>query len=234
MKGIAAAFAGVFVMACSGCGGIGGGSPAVTQTARAAPKVVAIDAEGDSTMVGGQVINGVPGVTANNPPALLQKSFGNNAKVIKSAIGGSRVPQALDGTPPRYVAPLASRLASLSPNIVLSNFGINDAEFGNENLYHADLIAWISTVRSMGAIPILEEPNPVCDATHPKLDTFVGILRSVAAAQGVTLISQYDYIKSLPNWQAMLTDCVHPYDSLYQIKAQREYAVLAPIVKAMQ
>jgi hypothetical protein len=223
----------MFVMACSGCGGGGGSSPATVQTAQAAPKVIAIDAEGDSTMVGAQVINGVQGKTANNPPALLQKALGTDAKVINSAVGGARIPQALDGTPPRYVVPLASRLASLSPNIVLSNFGINDAEFGDENLYRADLMTWISTVRNMGGTPILEEPNPVCDTTHPKMDTFVGILRSVAAEQNVTLIAQYDYIKSLPNWQAMLSDCVHPLDSLYEIKAQREYNIIAPIVASM-
>lgn len=234
MKGIAAAFAGLIVMACSGCGGGGGGSPAKVKTSQTTPMVIAIDAEGDSTFYGTQVINGVLSRTPNNPPALLQKDFGSAATMTNSGVGGATITQALNGIAPRYSAPLASRLASLSPKLVLSNFGINDSEVGDEAAYRNSLNTWISTVRGMGATPVLEEPNPVCDATHPKLDTFVGILRDVAAQQGVTLIAQYDYIKSLPNWQAMLTDCVHPTDALYAIKAQREYAVLAPIVKAMQ
>lgn len=238
MKGIAAAFAGLFVMACSGCGGGGGGSPQPKSLDINGPvpivEPVIIDAEGDSTFYGTQIINGVLSRTANNPPAILQKDFGSGATVTNSGVGGATITQALNGIAPRYSAPLASRLATLSPRIVPSNFGINDAEVGDETAYRNSLNTWISTVRGMGATPVLEEPNPVCDATHPKLDTFVEILRSVAAEQGVTLIAQYDYIKSLPNWQTMLTDCIHPTDALYAIKAQREYVVLAPIVKAMQ
>lgn len=235
MKRIAAAFAGLIVMACSGCGGGGGGAAQpITQTTQAAPKPVAIDFEGDSTYYGTQVINGVVSRTPNNPPALIQKAFGSAVSVTNSAAGGATITQALNGISPRYSVPLASRLSTLAPKIVPSNFGINDAEAGDETVYRNSLNTWISTVRGMGATPVLEEPNPVCDTTHPKLDTFVGILRDVAAQQGVTLIAQYDYIKSLPNWQAMLTDCVHPTDALYAIKAQREYDALAPIVKTMQ
>jgi lysophospholipase L1-like esterase len=233
-----AAFAGLFVMACSGCGGGGGSSPVPQSLDINGPipaaQQVGIDAEGDSTFYGTQVINGVLSRTPNNPPAILQKDFGSSTTVTNSGVGGATITQALNGIAPRYSAPLASRLASLSPKLVLSNFGINDSEVGDETAYRNSLNTWISTVRSMGATPILEEPNPVCDATHPKLDAFVVILRDVAAQQGVTLIAQYDYIKSLPNWQAMLTDCVHPTDALYAIKAQREYAALSPIVKGMQ
>jgi lysophospholipase L1-like esterase len=234
MKGIAAAFAGLFVMACSGCGGGGGGSPAVVQTAQAAPKVIAIDFEGDSTYYGTQVINGVTSRTANNPPALVQSMFGSGVAVTNSAAGGATIDMALNGVAPRYATTLATRLQTLKPKVVPFNFAINDSLHEAEADYLSGLATWIATVRAAGAVPVLEEPNPVCNNIAPNLDQYVNDLRQVAAQQGVTLIAQYDYIKSLPNWQAMLTDCVHPTDALYQIKAQREYAVLAPIVKAMQ
>lgn len=67
----------------------------------------------------------------------------------------------------------------------------------------------------------------------PNVAAYVTVLRNVAQANQVTLIAQYDYIASLPNWQAMLTDCLHPNDALYAIKAQREAAVLGPMVQAL-
>ncbi|WP_454871802.1 SGNH/GDSL hydrolase family protein [Paraburkholderia xenovorans] len=201
---------------------------------RPAPLIFSIDAEGDSTFYGTQIINGVTSRTQNNTPALLQKLFGSRVAVLNNAKGGATLTQSINGTAPRYSVPFASRLPTISPSIVLSNFGINDAEGGDEDSYRNGLRSWISTVRTTGAIPVLEEPNPVCDATHPKLDTFVGILRSVATEQNVVLIAQYDYIKSLPNWHSMLTDCVHPSDVLYQIKAQREYTALTPLIATLQ
>jgi lysophospholipase L1-like esterase len=56
----------------------------------------------------------------------------------------------------------------------------------------------------------------------------------VATQMNVPLVTQFDYIQSLPNWQSMLTDGVHPGDQLYAIKAQREYDVIAPLVKSLQ
>lgn len=92
---------------------------------------------------------------------------------------------------------------------------------------------WIAVVRQTGRTPILEEPNPVCNPIYTNLPAFVNIMRQIAQQQGVTLIQQYDYIASLPNWQSMLVDCIHPNDALYKIKGDREAAVLAPIVKSI-
>ncbi|MFM0405218.1 SGNH/GDSL hydrolase family protein [Paraburkholderia dipogonis] len=224
--------------ALSACGGGGGGSPAPVNQSAPAPvptpaKIIAIDAEGDSTYYGTQVINGVVTRTANNPPALLQQMFGTAVTVTNSAAGGATILEALNGIAPRYATTLSARLQTLKPQYVASNFVINDSLHEAEADYLSGLAAWIATVRANGATPILEEPNPVCDGKAPNLDQYVYDLRQVAAQQGVTLIAQYDYIKSLPGWEAMLTDCVHPTDALYQIKAQREYAVLQPLVEKL-
>lgn len=235
-KGLCVSVLGMFVMACSGCGGGGGGSsPApVTQSAPAAKKVITIDAEGDSTFVGAHEINGTVFISENNPPALLQKKLGGSATVINNGKGGADVTQALGGIAPRYVDTLATRLASDGAQIVISNFAINDSIRLSQEEYRNGLISWVNAVRNMGRLPILEEPNPTCASNITRLDEYVGILRDVSAQQNVTLIAQYDYIKTLPNWQSMLWDCIHPRDSMYEIKAQREYDVIAPIVVTLQ
>jgi lysophospholipase L1-like esterase len=76
---------------------------------------------------------------------------------------------------------------------------------------------------------VLEEPNPVC-VGHEALDELVAILNQVAREKAVPLVKQYDAIKALPNWQALLTDCVHPGDELYAFKAAREAEALAQIL----
>ncbi|MFM0060042.1 SGNH/GDSL hydrolase family protein [Paraburkholderia phytofirmans] len=229
------------------CGGGGGDSqqaassskspvsvsvPASSPT-KAPAKQIIIDAEGDSTFYGTQVINGVLSRTPNNTPALLQKMFGQSVTVENNAAGGATLLDALNGAPPRYSLPLASRLASASPKLVLSNFVINDSTAESEGDFRNGLVAWISTVKGMGAVPVLEEPNPVCDGMHPNLGAYVDVLRNVAKAQNVILIQQYDAIKSMVGWESMLTDCVHPTDQLYEVKARREYDVLAPIVASL-
>lgn len=236
-RAIFAILLGISTECVCGCGGGGGGgSPAVVaQAAPAAPKPIpALDFEGDSLFHGTQVINGVPSETPNNPPALVQKMFGAAVAITNSSAGGATVLQALNGIAPRYATTLAQRLQTLKPKYVVSDFAINDSLGESEADYLNGLAVWIATVRAAGATPILEEPNPTCDGKVPNLDQYVNDLRQVAAQQGVTLIAQYDYIKSLPNWQALLTDCIHPTDALYQIKAQREYDVIAPIVAALQ
>lgn len=235
MKGFAASLAGMFLIACAGCGGGGGGGSApASQSAPMTKKAVTIDAEGDSTYYGTQVINGETLRTAANPPALLQQKFGANATVINSAKGGADVTQALFGIAPRYTDTLTTRLAANGAQLVISNFAINDSIRLSQEDYRNGLISWVNAVRNMGRTPILEEPNPTCAPNVTRLDEYVTILRDVAAQQSVTLITQYDYIKSLPNWQGMLSDCIHPLDPLYAIKAQREYDVLAPVVAKMQ
>jgi lysophospholipase L1-like esterase len=65
---------------------------------------------------------------------------------------------------------------------------------------------------------------------HEALDELVAILNQVAREKAVPLVKQYDAIKALPNWQALLTDCVHPGDELYAFKAAREAEALAQIL----
>lgn len=242
-KGLCVSVLGMFVMACSGCGGGGGGSPQpATQAAAAAPKRVIIDAEGDSTMRGTvQHPDGTYEYTANSAPAnlqvSLQKAYGTSVTVVNSGAGGSTVADVLNGVG-RYTKPWKDALPSNSANIVIANWAINDSNPNvNESttVFENDLIYWIQITQAAGKTVVLEEPNPVCNPALAALPQYVDVIDKVAAQLAVPLIKQYDYIQSLPNWQSYLgSDCTHPGDDrLYQIKAQREFDVVQPIVAKM-
>jgi hypothetical protein len=122
--------------------------------------------------------------------------------------------------------------------IIVINWDINDANPNSGETpasFEADLLQFVQIAQAAGKVVVLEEPNPVCSTVYAALPQYVAVLDQVAAQLALPIVKQYDYIQSLPNWQSYLGDCVHPADDrLYQIKAQREYAVLSPIVKGMQ
>lgn len=233
---LAAACAFLTILSACGGGG-GGGSGDAAQTAKPAPKPVTIDAEGDSTMLGAEV--GAPnGVTPNSAPAvlqnLLQAKYGSGVTVENRGVHSAAAFHSLQGIAPYYSTPFANRIGQDAAQIVIENYAINDSRLRTTDQYGADLTAWINAVKAAGKTPVLEEPHPVCDPNTQNLDGYVAMIRVVAQQTGVTLIPQYDYIKSLPNWQSMLGDCLHPNDALYAIKAQREADVLGPIVAALR
>lgn len=236
MKEVISAVFGAFLIA----GVVGGTTTPETSTAAEPLSRIVIDAEGDSTIYGYQKINGEFVQTANSAPVVLQKAlrakFGPTLTVENRGIGGADVKSSVHGLAPFYSQPLANRMSTEPAQIVLANYGINDSRPGNvsEAEYKLALEKWVDDVRAAGKTAVLEEPNPTCDAKHLNLPSYVAIMRDVALSKQVVLIEQYDRIKSLPDWQSMLTDCVHPKDGLYAIKAQREADVLVPLIKGMQ
>jgi lysophospholipase L1-like esterase len=227
-------FAGAaFVLALlAGCGGGGEPQPVVsTQTAIHLQTATVIDAEGDSTMYGLETVNGQFVQSASPPPVLVQarlrELFGAGITVNGHGSPGANLRVELAGTD-NYSTPLQARLAVSRAQIVIENFGINDAYLPAEE-YRGNLVRFVDTVRAGGKLPVLEEPNPVC-VGHETLDELVAILNQVAREKAVPLVKQYDAIKALPNWQALLTDCVHPGDELYAFKAAREAEVLAQVL----
>ncbi|KLU27800.1 hypothetical protein EOS_02475 [Caballeronia mineralivorans PML1(12)] len=88
--------------------------------------------------------------------------------------------------------------------------------------------------KAAGKIPVLEEPNPMCAPAVVNMPAYKGPMAKLAAQRGVLLIKQYDYILSLPNWQSMLFDCIHPTAAMYAIKAQREADQISALVKSLK
>jgi lysophospholipase L1-like esterase len=216
------------------CGG-GGEPPASSvQTASRLQAAIVIDAEGDSTMFGLETVNGQFVQASLPPPVLVQarlrELFGPAVTVNGYGSPGANLRFELRGTD-NYATPLRERLALSRAQIVIENFGINDAYLPAEE-YRSNLREFVDAVRASGKLPVIEEPNPVCTG-HENLDQLVGILNEVAREKTVPLVKQYDAIKALPNWQAMVPDCVHPGDALYAFKAAREAEVLAQVIRSL-
>lgn len=217
------------------CGGGGGGADSQPVSAPVALKAVSIDAEGDSTMYGSEYPNGILTRASQPAPAVaqadLQVKLGTGVTIENNGVPGGTVSANLAGS---TLAPLATRLASDPSQIVLENFGINPAFTDTADKFHADLTTWVNTVKGMGKTPVLEEPNPVTRDGYAALPAFAAIINQVGKEQGVLVIQQYAYIQTLPNWQAMLTDGVHPNDALYAIKGQREATQLQALVQSLR
>lgn len=194
-------------------------------------------------MLGIEKVNGDRYYTPNTAPADLQKdlqtTLGATVTVVNNGIGGSTIDNRLTGSN-GYASPWGTFLASDSAQIVISNWGINDANTTpgvgeSVDQFRADLLSYIQLAQQRGKTVVLEEPHPVCDNTHPDLAQYVAVIDDIAAQQGLPLVQQYQYVLSLPNWQSYLSqDCIHPGDDrLYALKAQREAQVLGPIVQQL-
>lgn len=175
------------------------------------------------------------GRVATPAPAEMQNqltaALGAGITVENNGVPGSYLRQSLDGTG-TYSVPFATRLANDPAQIVIENSAINDWPLRTTAQYAADLTEWINDVRAAGKIPVLEEPNPIYPWTG--LDAYVPVMDQVAQQQGVLLIQQYDYIKSLPNWQATIPDGLHPNQALYTIKGDREAAQIKALVQSLR
>lgn len=203
---------------------------------------VYVDAYGDSTMEGLSKIDGVYGMVPNNQPMQLQMrlqaQFGTQVRVWNQGVSGSNLRQLLDGSGGRYRKPFAERMQESAAHIVLANFGINDAEASTLDQYKANIDTFVKLARAHGKIPVLEEPNPVCDPSPapkniPRIEQQVAFLNDYAAENHVPLVKQYAFIKSLPDWRNRLVDCIHPTADLYEIEAERIAMTIAPIVRRL-
>jgi hypothetical protein len=217
------------------------------QPLHASAKVFTTTKYGDSTQYGlVRPNNSDVGAyrSPNSPPLIVPvflKSIFPQAQIIVTdqSVPGTTLHQLITGTDGKHL-PIYNETAIDSNEVAEMNFGINDAwyiVYGGQTLeqYQADLQTFINTKRGYGKAVVLEEPNPVCSdaAVSATLDKIVQIIDDTAIANNVPLVGQYQYIKSLPNWQSMLPDCIHPNDSLYSIKSQRSAYILSTVFSGM-
>lgn len=219
----------------SACGGGGGGvSSTSAPDKQAPPKSVLIYTDGDSTMHGWSVLPSGTVQSPDNQPATIQAdmraAFGNVVTVEDHSVGGTTVLDSINGTN-GFTQPLGVRLAASSAQIVIANFEINDQYRMTPAQFGQGWQTWINTVRSLGKTPVIIEPNPICRADAPNVGPYLDAERQVAAANGVLLVAQHDYIYSLPGWQSMLTDCVHPSDALYKVMGDWDATAMARTVQ---
>lgn len=234
-RGFVGAILGTVLAAFSGCGGGGGGSSTQTHTAAPAPAstpetpspTISVLFEGDSTTFG----TGAPaGQSEPDDVAALLPAV----KVTNAGVYGTWTAQNLSGTAP-FTSPLATRLASDSSQIVVMNYALNDSQRVSIDTYRQNLVDWVSTVRASGKVAVFAEPNPATQAGYQQPVTqCVSVMDDVAQQLNVPLVKQYDYMQTLPNWQSLLNDGLHPNAQGYQVKAQRTAAVLKQVIASYQ
>ncbi|WGS43715.1 SGNH/GDSL hydrolase family protein [Burkholderia sp. JSH-S8] len=251
------------VFSLCACGGGGDNAPSSPTTSgsvpapasAAKPKThIVIYAGGDSTNSGENPDSStrqtapstghpVIGRAIRSPAQLLQADFDKTlgagvVTVIDGSIPGSTLAADLQGTAP-VPTPLATRLAQLPTpaDIVITNSQINDQYLLREtpDQYRSWLQQWAQTVKAAGAVPVLEEPNPICrpEFDIPITDEFVATMRAFAATQGLTVLPTYDAFKLYPAWNLKLisSDCVHPDDAGYAFKESNYFPSLLPVAK---
>jgi hypothetical protein len=164
---------------------------------------------------------------------LLQAQFGNTVMIDNRAEGGTassllNMMNGVDGGGP----PFAERVKSSKAQIVLDAHAVNDDLYQSLGPYTDALIAWVLAVRAAGKVPVLEEPGPVCDDQHPYLANYASVMDGVAQQYNVPIVMQYNYLQSIPNLCSHYAGGIYPDNFIFQVKAQRQAAVLAPLVKA--
>lgn len=238
---VAIATSSICALLLTACGG-GGGSPAEPAPVAAPAKHVTIYLDGDSTNVGYDP-DYASGYTPTTPTMRMQADFDaalpGQVTVIAGAQLGNTFVWDVGGGGPNQIVPLSTRIAQLpkAPDIVISNSELNDQYFNPETAsqYATDAYQWIQVVRAVKAIPIIEEPNPICAsfANISVSDQFVFTMENLAAAASVSTLPVYAAFKAQPNWCTTLlsNDQSHPNDAGYAFKEAQYFATLLPIVQ---
>ena len=192
----------VLIACLHGCGGGAGANPFV-QAASCTPKVVTVALLGDSTQFGYDGTDGTQ--AANQPGAALQRAmdaqFGAGAVVVTNyGVKGSYSGQA----------------PSITADVKVANYGINDMRMSGAT------VAGFSQRMSALDLTLVETQSPLVDRTWPEADYV-----AASKALGVPVADVNAYVLSLPNWQAMVPDGIHPNNALYGLIVTN---VLAPAV----
>lgn len=219
----------------------------LSQIALCASKVILIEAYGDSTTEGWQVINGKSIISHNNATKVLerslQKKYGAGVRIDNHGVGWTQASQLLYGVDGRHSV-WSEQMKNSKANIVTLNFSLNDSYFQSvptpgvisetPQAYAEMLKQLITIARNNGKQVVLYEPNPVCkEPRQSKLQYYVAHMNIVANELAVPIVAEYHTLLNIPNWQSMLSDCVHPLDSMYSLKAGYEFPVVSGIIDRM-
>lgn len=205
--------------------------------APAAPTPVVIEIHGDDALYGAAppmfIFN--PQSEPSDTQSILRDQLSDSAITVDNlAEGGTastvvNMIAGVDGGGP----PFAQRMATSKAQIVLDGHGVEDDLNQSLGPYADALVAFVQDVLAAGKVPVLEEPGPVCDDQHPNLQNYVGVMDSIAAQYGVPIVKQYNELLAIPNYCSHLTSGLYPDDYVLAQRAQREAAVLQPIVQTL-
>ena len=210
---------------------------------------IIIEMYGDSTVQGYSVPNGQSMITVKNEPTLVQsyfdRDFGQGAvRVTNEGVGSTEASQLLNGTDGVHTT-WDALMAKSTADIITINHALGDTyNFANPTpgiptesppQYHQIMASLVQIAKAHGKTVVLIEPNPSCNPyRQPTLHFYVTHMDQVAQENNVALVENYWSQSAMPNWQSLLSDCTHPLDALYTIKAQNSYDVLSQIVADIQ
>ncbi|AOI65567.1 hypothetical protein WS51_18375 [Burkholderia territorii] len=136
-------------------------------------------------------------------------------------------------------------MAASKAQIVTLNFGLNDAYYSvkvskNPNIvpesptdFESTMTQLVQIARKNGKLIVIFEPNPTCEETRaPLMQQYVDALRRVAATESVPIVNEFDQIRNLSEWPTLLSDCLHPTDHGYLMKAGFELPAVSALVQA--
>lgn len=240
-RGLVASFLGMFVMACSGCGGGGanaGGAQAASSEPASQPvssKSVLITQWGDSTTDGYYKDASGNYAIVQNPPwklleVSLQQKFGPRVTVQFSAQRGSTLSDMINGTG-NFTEPLAVAIKSDAAQIDTIRFGLNDEGQYDVAAYKGYLVEAVQIMLAAGKLVVIEEPTPTLTYKYHNGSQYAQAADEVAAQFGLPLVKSYSLTLAVPNWTSMMSDNLHPTQALYQEISNEQLSVLTPIVE---
>ncbi|RPD99811.1 SGNH/GDSL hydrolase family protein [Candidatus Pantoea deserta] len=171
---------------------------------------------------------------------LLQEKYGSGVRVINRGAPSAQAIELLNG---RYKyahnPPWQEAMQRSDASLILLNFATNDARHFHfhdieepyqvsPQRYSEVMKALIDSAQAKGKAVVLQEPHPLCGRAE-KWDVapYAARLEAIARAEKVPLVSQYQRIKKMPDWRAMMSpDCIHPSEQLYRIKALETFKVI--------
>jgi lysophospholipase L1-like esterase len=137
--------------------------------------------------------------------------------VVNSAVSGHRVVDILDDW--------ERRVSSWRPHVVTLMIGTNDMSTGgpreviSPEEYAASLREFVTRVRGLGAIPVLQTPPPIDVRNAPergRIAEFAEAVRAVAASEDVILVDQLAVMLELGGgavpW-GLMNDAFHPNET---------------------
>jgi len=229
-RSVAVSLIGAAILTYAGC------CIAATSRAPNAHRSYVIDYYGDSTVL---VPVARPDHTA---PAVLQSELtrrcGFPVIVNTKAVTTTRAIDALNGTN-GYPSSFTAAMANSKANMVIANYGINDARLRTSTAdYRVAMQAIAQLARSHGKIMVFETPNPVVDGAQQViwigenqwLSTLSSTMTNLAKSMRLLVVNQYDYLTSQGNIGPLLFDGAHPTDATVRVKALRVTDVVQPYV----
>ena len=203
----------------------GNNEPVRTPTGAASAVQQDIDYYGDSTVWG--FASGTDSARVARPaPLIFGEQLPAQARFVVRNEGVSRstacqLLQGTDGIHPDW----STQMKNSTARYVIINHAINDQrpDIGEPVPAYKTCLTSLSRIaRQEGKRVIFETPNPT-DQSGFGLDQYVTGMREVAAAEGLPLIDQYQYLQNQlagRDVRVLMPDGTHPSDETYAVKGR--------------